>query len=220
MARPLTVRQQQVYDFIQDKISSRGYGPTVREIGESLGIRSPNGVMCHLRALERKGMISRLANKSRAIELTNRLTGGDPSVAPTPWSSAFSVRGCIDKRECNLFDAPQPFDVLGALHKTERYLLEYSGDDLRDYAIDDGDMLVVQPCGDGHSGDGHSGEAASDGLSLVEHSDGNIELKAASEVMADGLNRVIGIVVGVLRIHRPGPAIKPPHLLLRKAQRA
>ena len=55
MARQLTERQQAVYDMIRDLIVQRGYGPTVREIGEQFGIKSPNGVMCHLRALERKG---------------------------------------------------------------------------------------------------------------------------------------------------------------------
>ena len=47
--------------------------PTVREIGEQFGIKSPNGVMCHLRALERKGLIRRSPNKSRAIELTESI---------------------------------------------------------------------------------------------------------------------------------------------------
>ena len=50
----LTERQQHVYDFIRDKIVNRGYGPTVREIGENFEISSPNGVMCHLKALEKK----------------------------------------------------------------------------------------------------------------------------------------------------------------------
>ena len=48
----------------------RGYGPTVREIAEHMDIRSPNGVVGHLRALVRKGLIRRNANKARAIELT------------------------------------------------------------------------------------------------------------------------------------------------------
>ena len=65
----LTERQRKVYDFIRDKIVNRGYGPTVREIGEEFEISSPNGVMCHLKALEKKGLISRSPNKSRAIEL-------------------------------------------------------------------------------------------------------------------------------------------------------
>ena len=50
----LTEKQKAVYEFIRDKIRNRGYGPTVREIGQHFEIRSPNGVMCHLKALERK----------------------------------------------------------------------------------------------------------------------------------------------------------------------
>ncbi len=53
----LTKRQKAVYEFIRDKILNRGYGPTVREIGEHFDIASPNGVMCHLKALEKKGLI-------------------------------------------------------------------------------------------------------------------------------------------------------------------
>ncbi|MCP4811795.1 MAG: repressor LexA, partial [Planctomycetaceae bacterium] len=66
----LTQRQRAVYEMIRDKIINRGYGPTVREIGEHFGINSPNGVMCHLKAIEKKGLIRRSPNKSRAIELT------------------------------------------------------------------------------------------------------------------------------------------------------
>ena len=66
----LTERQRQVYEFIRDRIDARGFGPTVREIGSAFGIRSPNGVMCHLKALERKGLIKRENNRSRAISLT------------------------------------------------------------------------------------------------------------------------------------------------------
>ncbi|MCA9221244.1 MAG: repressor LexA, partial [Planctomycetales bacterium] len=69
---PLTERQKEVLDMIYEKMTKRGYGPTVREIGEEFGITSPNGVMCHLRALERKGFIRRSPNKSRAIELTDK----------------------------------------------------------------------------------------------------------------------------------------------------
>src|SRR3954468_14770437 len=70
-AKPaLTRRQRQIYDFLKDKIRNRGYGPTVREIGANFGIRSPNGVMCHLKALERKGLITRESHMSRAIQLS------------------------------------------------------------------------------------------------------------------------------------------------------
>ena len=66
----LTKRQREVFEFIRSKISGRGYGPTVREIGEHFSINSPNGVMCHLKALEKKGLITREPNMSRAIQLT------------------------------------------------------------------------------------------------------------------------------------------------------
>jgi repressor LexA len=67
----LTKRQREVYEFLRDKIMNRGYGPTVREIGTHFNIRSPNGVMCHLKALERKGLIIREQNMSRAIQLAD-----------------------------------------------------------------------------------------------------------------------------------------------------
>jgi repressor LexA len=63
----LTSRQASVFDFIKDRVQSRGYGPTVREIGEHFQISSPNGVMCHLRALEKKGLLTRVRKKDRAI---------------------------------------------------------------------------------------------------------------------------------------------------------
>ena len=72
----LTKRQRAVYEFIRDKIQNRGYGPTVREIGERFRISSPNGVMCHLKALEKKGLITREPNMSRAIRLSARRPTG------------------------------------------------------------------------------------------------------------------------------------------------
>src|SRR5919199_1575524 len=67
----LTERQREIYEFIRDKIESRGYGPTVREIGEAFGIKSPNGVMCHLNALVSKGLVERAKGKARAIQLVD-----------------------------------------------------------------------------------------------------------------------------------------------------
>ncbi len=68
----LTPRQREIYEFVKDNIMNRGYGPTVREIGDEFGIRSPNGVMCHLKALEKKGLITREPNLSRAIQLSDK----------------------------------------------------------------------------------------------------------------------------------------------------
>ena len=68
----LTKRQAQTLDFIRQSIEERGYPPTLREIGESMGIRSTNGVNDHLRALERKGYLRREDMKSRALRLVGR----------------------------------------------------------------------------------------------------------------------------------------------------
>jgi repressor LexA len=67
----LTKRQEQTLDFIRSSISERGYPPTLREIGEHMGIRSTNGVNDHLRALERKGYLRREDMKSRALKLVD-----------------------------------------------------------------------------------------------------------------------------------------------------
>lgn len=67
----LTKRQEQTLDFIRRSIEERGYPPTLREIGEHMGIRSTNGVNDHLRALERKGYLRREDMKSRALRLVD-----------------------------------------------------------------------------------------------------------------------------------------------------
>src|SRR5437016_11437875 len=62
----LTERQREIYDFIRDKIEGRGYGPTVREIGLGFDIKSPNGVMCHLKALEKRSEERRVGKECRS----------------------------------------------------------------------------------------------------------------------------------------------------------
>jgi repressor LexA len=85
----LTKRQEQTLDFIRSSIESRGYPPTLREIGEHMGIRSTNGVNDHLRALERKGYLRREDMKSRALKLVEDST-------PAPLRSGGSDEDIID----------------------------------------------------------------------------------------------------------------------------
>ena len=108
----LTQRQRDVYEFIRERIFSRGYGPTVREIGKGFGIRSPNGVMCHLRALEKKGLISREPNMSRAIQLL----GEHPTDAGLPLAGRIAAGQPLEAVEQNdrinfsgLFDSNDHF---------------------------------------------------------------------------------------------------------------
>jgi repressor LexA len=71
----LTERQQQVLHYIRQSITDRGYPPTLREIGSHMGIRSTNGVNDHLRALERKGYLTREDTKSRALRPRDMVDG-------------------------------------------------------------------------------------------------------------------------------------------------
>ena len=80
----LTNRQKAVLTYISDSIHDRGYPPTLREIGNHLGIRSTNGVNDHLRALERKGYLTREDMKSRTLRLVKTPEGGPVNNNGTP----------------------------------------------------------------------------------------------------------------------------------------
>lgn len=71
-SKSLTNRQREVYEFIRRTIKTRGFAPTVREIGDAVAINSPNGVIGHLRALIKKGLIIRQPHLSRSIQLVNQ----------------------------------------------------------------------------------------------------------------------------------------------------
>lgn len=70
--RDLTPRQAAILDFIRAQLHANGYQPSVREIGREFGINSPNGVCCHLKALERKGYIQLADGRARGIVLMER----------------------------------------------------------------------------------------------------------------------------------------------------
>lgn len=85
----LTERQRQILEFITKRIGEQGYPPTIREIGEEMGIRSTNGVNDHLKALERKGYLKREVLKSRALRPVEHVVYDDGE-APEP---ALAVNG-------------------------------------------------------------------------------------------------------------------------------
>lgn len=133
----LTERQREVYEFIREKIRSRGYGPTVREIGSHFKISSPNGVMCHLKALEKKGLIVREPNMSRAIMLATDTpeNKGLPLVGRV---AAGRLHEAIEQDEridfANIFN-PDPGDL---------FVLKVSGDSMIEDSIADGDFVVIR----------------------------------------------------------------------------
>ncbi len=144
MTRPLTNQQQAVYNMIRERIIDRGYGPTVREIGEHMNIKSPNGVMCHLRALERKGMIVRASNKSRAIELTESMA--------SLVGATLKVEGSIVSGVCTLLGENYQQVDLADLTEQGSSFLRVSDDSLIDAQIRRGDLLVLRQQTHAHSG--------------------------------------------------------------------
>ncbi len=133
----LTNRQRAVYDFIFDKIRNRGYGPTVREIGTEFHIRSPNGVMCHLKALEKKGLIRRTPKESRAIELTQLAKENGRGLPLKGRVAAGTLHEAIEQND--------RIDFGDMFTRKDLYVLEISGDSMIDAQIADGDFVVIEP---------------------------------------------------------------------------
>ena len=132
----LTDRQRGIFDFIRDKIRGRGYGPTVREIGEQFGIASPNGVMCHLKALERKGLISRSPKQSRAIELLQDDAAEERGM---------QLAGTVNAGMATLaFEQQDRVDFGDMFSGENHFALRVSGESMIDAHIADGDYVVVR----------------------------------------------------------------------------
>ncbi|GAA0243690.1 transcriptional repressor LexA [Saccharothrix mutabilis subsp. mutabilis] len=149
----LTLRQRKVLDVIRDWLDRFGYPPSVREIGEAVGLTSTSSVAHQLRALERKGFLRRDPNRPRAVGVlpTEIVTGLDPASKPTPayvpMLGRIAAGGPILAEEAIEDVFPLPRDLVG---EGEVFLLKVVGDSMVDAAITDGDWVVVrqQPTAD------------------------------------------------------------------------
>jgi repressor LexA len=142
----LTERQREVYDFIREKIESRGFGPTVREIGEGFDIKSPNGVMCHLKALEKKALIKRTGFRARAIQLVDHRPPGSTSLPLKGLVAAGSPTEAIAQDERLDFK-----DLFGS---PDYFALKVRGQSMIEDHIDDGDYVVIDKKGAGRANNG------------------------------------------------------------------
>jgi repressor LexA len=191
----LTRRQRDVYQFIREKIRGRGYGPTVREIGEHFEIRSPNGVMCHLKALERKGLIIREPNMSRAIQLTGM--ADDEGIPLVGQIAAGNLTEAIEQAE--------RLD-LGAFFPAKKniFALRVKGDSMIEAAIADGDIVICKRARTANKGDivvalTDEGEAT---LKYWYPENNRVRLQPANSSMKPIYARnvqVLGIVTGLIR---------------------
>ncbi len=191
----LTKRQKSVYEFIRDKIRGRGYGPTVREIGEAFDISSPNGVMCHLKALEKKGLIIREPNMSRAIQLAKE-PAEDRGLPLAGRVAAGVLHEAIEQTERVDFEA--------MFNKKNLFVLEVSGDSMIDAQIADGDYVVIR----------RQRTASPGQIVVAQTDDGEATLKRwypeANRIRLEPANssmkpiyvknaKVLGVVAGVVR---------------------
>ena len=193
----LTPRQREIYNFIRSKIQGRGYGPTVREIGLHFEIKSPNGVMCHLKALQKKGLIHREPNMSRAIQLledpvsahhmglklVGRIAAGQP------------IEAVEQHEELTFSDWTEPGD---------KFALKVTGDSMIEEHIADGDFVILRRQEQARDGQivavrDEDGEAT---LKKFYRDKNRIRLEPANKTMKpifrDRVN-VLGVLVGVVR---------------------
>jgi repressor LexA len=138
MTDALTYRQQAVLDFINRCIESRGYPPTLREIGEHMGIRSTNGVNDHLKALARKGFLTRDDMKSRAL----RPVSGSGQIVDVPVVGRVAAGQPLLAVE-NIEDTVR-VDRFFIGPSREVFALRVTGESMIEDGIFDGDYIFVR----------------------------------------------------------------------------
>jgi repressor LexA len=151
----LTARQQQIWDFLVEYVDGHGYPPTVREIGEAVGLASPSTVHAHLANLERAGLLRRDPTKPRALELarTRRVerapeVPGDARRLPLLGEIAAGGPLLADQNIEEYLAVPEPLSRGG-----EEFLLRVKGDSMIEAGILDGDIVVVRRQQDARDGD-------------------------------------------------------------------
>ena len=195
----LTARQKQVLDFITSHLESHGFPPTLREIGEHLGVSGTLGVIKHLDALERKGLIRKTAGCSRGISVVGRRSAVTLPIVGTVRAGALQ---------------PAMEEIDGYLTVDETmagsggcFFLRVKGDSMVNAAIVDGDLALVRPQATAEKGEivvaMINGEAT---LKRFYRERGHIRLQPENPAMEpiivqkrDGEVTIVGKVVGVYR---------------------
>ena len=148
----LTKRQQEIWEFLVQYVDAHGYPPTVREIGEQVGLASPSTVHAHLANLERAGLIKRDPTKPRALELSGRAARGEPAGEShaLPLLGQIAAGGPLlaEQNVDAYISVPEPLSRGG-----EEFLLRVRGDSMQDAGILDNDYVVVRSQQDARDGD-------------------------------------------------------------------
>jgi repressor LexA len=139
--RPATERQQRILKAINDFTSERGYPPSVREIGERVGLSSSSTIHAHLKALEKRGLISRDPTKPRALRSESLSARGDVVVMPILGRVAAGVPITAQEDVEGEFTIGAGFVPRGS----SAFMLRVAGDSMIEAAILDGDLIMVRP---------------------------------------------------------------------------
>jgi repressor LexA len=206
----LTTRQQEIWQFLAAYVDEHGYPPTVREIGDAVGLASPSTVHAHLANLERAGLLKRDPTKPRAIDLVGRRREEAPSqqavAAPMlPLVGQIAAGGPLLAEEAieEQIAVPEP------LGRDADFLLRVKGESMIEAGILDGDIVVVRKQADARTGEivvALVGDDESTDEATVKtfhrERDGRIRLQpenAALEPLYPEHVEILGRVTGVFR---------------------
>jgi repressor LexA len=205
----VTDRQRAILDYLRGFVDEHGYPPTVREIGEAVGLRSPSTVHAHLAQLERAGHLRRDPTKPRALELTDRRRESAAAEAADvhrlPLVGEIAAGGPLlaDQNVEDYVSVPEPLAKGG-----EEFVLRVKGDSMVNAGILDGDFVVVhrtQDARDGEivvalAGDDETAEEAT--VKRLFREDGKVRLQPENDALEPIYSRhveVLGKVIGVFR---------------------
>jgi repressor LexA len=201
----LTERQRQILDFLTKYVDAHGYPPTVREIGEAVGLASPSTVHAHLANLERAGLLKRDPTKPRALELRREPKAVAADVHKLPLVGEVAAGGPLlaeDNVEGYLA-VPEPLSRGG-----EEFLLRVKGDSMINAGILDGDIAVVERAQDAENGDivvalaGDDETTQEATLKRLFKEDGRVRLQPENDALEPIYAQhveLIGKVIGVFR---------------------
>ena len=201
MGTHISTRQQEILDFIRDTVADRGYPPSVREIGEAVGLSSPSTVHSHLSTLETTGHLRRDPTKPRAIEILDN-EAPPASVRNVPLVGRIAAGSPILAEEDIEEVYPLPADLVG---DGPLFMLRVKGDSMIEAGILDGDFVVIRRQPDAL--DGEIVAALIDGeeatVKRLQRRNGAVILHSENPafepmVFTDGVE-LIGKVVTVLR---------------------
>jgi len=149
--KTLTSRQEQVLGWIKESIDKTGQAPTVRELQAKLGCSAPMGVVSHLNALELKGYITRIENKTRGIIITNDSKSGPDDIVQVPLVGNVACGMPIFAEEMIEEIIPLPRTLVR--YSQDVFILRASGDSMNLGGIDEGDFIMFHKQDYADSGD-------------------------------------------------------------------